>query len=117
MKDKPNNAFDFEYESVSKILWFCNTALRDTLEIDVSTLYEPIMAFPLTLIIRGLWHGADVIWPVTKRSDGRPRRFARYMAGFPWLWCGCGDSLEDYDEVRSGQCWICRVSTDSSTPR
>ncbi len=47
MKDKPNNAFDFAYESVSKILWFCNTALRDTFEIAVSTLYEPIMAFSI----------------------------------------------------------------------
>ena len=47
MKDKPNNAFDFEDESVSKILWFCNTALRDTLEIAVSTLYGPIMAFSI----------------------------------------------------------------------
>ena len=69
------------------------------------------------LLIRLVWWLSRLIMPLTHRRSFRncnpypywiPRWWAWPMWNFPWLWCSCGDSLETWQQVKRGKCWICQ---------
>ena len=78
------------------------------------------MAKLLDGAIRLIWWSWVVVLRLTHRQGENSlwhlRRWARLvgLGEYPWLWCGCGDSLETWGDVRAGRCWICQM--DSEVP-
>ena len=63
-------------------------------------------------LVRLAWWLSGLVMPLTHWENDRawfPRQWALrlHLNRHPWLWCKCGDSLNYWHEVRTGQCYLC----------
>ena len=74
----------------------------------------------MTNVIKLIWKlDRLLLLPITHRPDDgchTPREWAKHvkmgswqLVDHPWLWCGCGDSFETWQELKQRTCHNCEV--------